>query len=96
LRISALGVVVRPGECRGRRLGRAIAHLQTQQRIDWRQVAQMYRRLVEGTGSPVVELNRAVAPALAQAGDSWAALSASAAPNSSACRCPPSRCPFVA
>jgi RNA polymerase sigma-70 factor (ECF subfamily) len=52
----------------------AIASLQTRERIDWPQVAEMYRRLVELTGSPVVELNRAVA--LAQAGDPAAALRA--------------------
>lgn len=50
----------------------AIASLQTAERIDWQQVAQMYRRLVELTASPVVELNRAVA--IAQAGDPAAAL----------------------
>jgi RNA polymerase sigma-70 factor, ECF subfamily len=49
-----------------------IASLQTRERIDWPQVAEMYRRLVELTGSPVVELNRAVA--VAQAGDPAAAL----------------------
>ena len=43
--------------------------------IDWPQVAEMYRRLAELTGSPVVELNRAVA--LAQAGDARAALARS-------------------
>ena len=52
----------------------AIASLQTRDRIDWPQVAELYRRLVELTGSPVVELNRAVA--LAQAGDPVAALGA--------------------
>ena len=51
-----------------------IASLQTRERIDWPQVAEMYRRLVELTGSPVVELNRAVA--LAQAGEPAAALRA--------------------
>jgi RNA polymerase sigma factor (sigma-70 family) len=50
----------------------AIASLQTRERIDWPQVAELYRRLVELTGSPVVELNHAVA--LAQAGDPIAAL----------------------
>ncbi len=50
----------------------AIASLQTRERIDWVQVAEMYRRLVDLTGSPVVELNRAAA--LAQAGDPTAAL----------------------
>ena len=49
-----------------------IASLQTRERIDWPQVAEMYRRLVGLTGSPVVELNRAVA--VAQAGDPAAAL----------------------
>jgi RNA polymerase sigma-70 factor (ECF subfamily) len=52
----------------------AIASLQTAEDIDWPQVAEMYRRLVELTGSPVVELNRAVA--VAQAGDPAAALRA--------------------
>jgi RNA polymerase sigma-70 factor, ECF subfamily len=52
----------------------AIASLQTRERIDWPQVAELYRRLVELTGSPVVELNRAAA--LAQAGDPAAALHA--------------------
>ena len=52
----------------------AIASLQTRERIDWPQVAELYRRLVELTGSPVVELNRAVA--VAQAGDVDAALRA--------------------
>jgi RNA polymerase sigma-70 factor (ECF subfamily) len=50
----------------------AIASLQTRERIDWPQVAELYRRLVALTGSAVVELNRAVA--LAQAGDPAAAL----------------------
>jgi len=52
----------------------AIASLQARDRIDWPQVAALYRRLVELTGSPVVELNRAVA--VAQAGDPVAALAA--------------------
>jgi RNA polymerase sigma-70 factor (ECF subfamily) len=52
----------------------AIASLQTRERIDWPQVAELYRRLVELTGSPVVELNYAVA--LAQAGEVAAALRA--------------------
>ncbi|WP_101790102.1 RNA polymerase sigma factor [Nonomuraea indica] len=51
-----------------------IASLQTHERINWRQVAELYRRLVELTGSPVVELNRAAA--IAQAGDPVAALRA--------------------
>ncbi|MGH8961887.1 MAG: RNA polymerase sigma factor, partial [Jatrophihabitantaceae bacterium] len=52
----------------------AIASLQTRERIDWPQVAELYRRLAELTGSGVVELNHAVA--LAQAGDPVAALRA--------------------
>jgi RNA polymerase sigma factor (sigma-70 family) len=52
----------------------AIASLQTAEPIDWPQVAELYRRLAELTGSPVVELNRAVA--VAQAGDPAAALHA--------------------
>jgi RNA polymerase sigma-70 factor (ECF subfamily) len=52
----------------------AIASLQTRERIDWPQVAELYRRLVDLTGSPVVELNRAAA--LAQAGEPAAALHA--------------------
>jgi RNA polymerase sigma-70 factor (ECF subfamily) len=52
----------------------AIASLQTAEQIDWPQVAELYRRLAELTGSAVVELNRAVA--LAQAGDPAAALRA--------------------
>ncbi|MCF6470988.1 sigma-70 family RNA polymerase sigma factor [Nonomuraea sp. MG754425] len=52
----------------------AIASLQARERIDWPQVAELYRRLVGLTGSAVVELNRAVA--VAQAGDPAAALRA--------------------
>ena len=52
----------------------AIASLQIAELIDWPQVAELYRRLAELTGSAVVELNRAVA--LAQAGDPAAALRA--------------------
>jgi RNA polymerase sigma-70 factor (ECF subfamily) len=50
----------------------AIASLQTEEPIDWRNVAALYRRLAELTGSPVVELNRAVA--LAEAGSVETAL----------------------
>jgi RNA polymerase sigma-70 factor (ECF subfamily) len=50
----------------------AIASLQTADPIDWPQVAQMYQRLVDLTGSSVVELNRAAA--LAQAGEPEVAL----------------------
>jgi RNA polymerase sigma-70 factor, ECF subfamily len=52
----------------------AIASLQAEERIDWPQVAGLYRRLAGLTGSAVVELNHAVA--LAQAGDPVAALRA--------------------
>lgn len=50
----------------------AIAALQTRERIDWPQVARLYGRLAGLTGSPVVELNRAVA--IAQAGAPHTAL----------------------
>jgi RNA polymerase sigma-70 factor (ECF subfamily) len=52
----------------------AIASLQTAEQIDWPQVAELYQRLADLTGSAVVELNRAVA--LAQAGDPAGALRA--------------------
>ncbi len=41
----------------------AIADLHTREPCDWRQIALLYRRLEELTGSPVVTLNRAVAVA---------------------------------
>jgi RNA polymerase sigma-70 factor, ECF subfamily len=44
----------------------AIASLQSENPIDWNHVAGLYGQLAQATGSPVVELNRAVA--LAQAG----------------------------
>jgi RNA polymerase sigma factor (sigma-70 family) len=44
----------------------AIASLQTEERIDWNEVAALYAQLAQITHSPVVELNRAVA--VAQAG----------------------------
>jgi RNA polymerase sigma factor (sigma-70 family) len=52
----------------------AIASLQAAEQIDWHQVAELYQRLAELTGSPVVELNHAAA--VAQAGDPAAALRA--------------------
>ncbi len=52
----------------------AIASLQTREQIDWPQVAELYRRLAELTGSQVVELNHAVA--IAEAGEPAAALRA--------------------
>ncbi len=39
----------------------AVASLQAEQPIDWRQVEALYRELASKTNSPVVELNRAVA-----------------------------------
>jgi RNA polymerase sigma factor (sigma-70 family) len=50
----------------------AIASLQAEDEIDWVQVAELYQRLAQLTGSAVVELNRAVA--LAQAGATERAL----------------------
>jgi RNA polymerase sigma-70 factor (ECF subfamily) len=50
----------------------AIASVQTDDPVDWREVAALYDKLVEITRSPVVELNRAVA--VAQAGDAARAL----------------------
>jgi RNA polymerase sigma-70 factor (ECF subfamily) len=51
-----------------------IASLQTRERINWPEVADMYRRLSDLTDSPVVKLNRAVA--LAEAGNPAGALRA--------------------
>jgi RNA polymerase sigma factor (sigma-70 family) len=51
-----------------------IASMQTRESIDWPRIAQLYGILAALTGSPVVELNRAVA--VAQAGDPAAALQA--------------------
>jgi RNA polymerase sigma-70 factor (ECF subfamily) len=45
----------------------AIASLQADDSVDWAEVATLYGKLARLTGSPVVELNRAVA--LAEAGD---------------------------
>jgi RNA polymerase sigma-70 factor, ECF subfamily len=41
----------------------AIASLQTEERLDWPQIAALYGELARATGSAVVELNRAVAVA---------------------------------
>ena len=41
----------------------AIASLQAEEQLDWPQIAVLYTRLAERTGSPVVRLNRAVAVA---------------------------------
>jgi RNA polymerase sigma-70 factor, ECF subfamily len=43
----------------------AIASLHTEAETDWREIALLYSRLLDFTPSPVVELNRAVAVALA-------------------------------
>jgi RNA polymerase sigma-70 factor, ECF subfamily len=51
----------------------AIAVLHVDQSQDWPQIAALYGELARLTGSPVVELNRAVA--VAEAGDAQAALS---------------------
>jgi RNA polymerase sigma-70 factor (ECF subfamily) len=50
----------------------AIAVLQTGDPVDWAQVAALYAELGERTGSPVVQLNRAVA--IAEGGDPGGAL----------------------
>ncbi|MBV9919161.1 MAG: sigma-70 family RNA polymerase sigma factor [Solirubrobacterales bacterium] len=50
----------------------AIASLQSESEIDWRQIAALYEQLVRLTSSPVVELNRAVA--VAETGATEAAL----------------------
>jgi RNA polymerase sigma-70 factor (ECF subfamily) len=60
---------------RGRRqyvLQAAIASLQVEEHVDWGEVAVLYAQLSELTGSPVVELNRAVA--IAEAGSPERAL----------------------
>jgi RNA polymerase sigma-70 factor, ECF subfamily len=44
----------------------AIAALHTEERRDWAQIAALYAELARVTGSPVVELNRAIAIAEAQ------------------------------
>jgi RNA polymerase sigma-70 factor (ECF subfamily) len=50
----------------------AIASLQAEEAIDWREVSRLYEELARLTRSPVVELNRAVA--VAEAGSPEAAL----------------------
>jgi RNA polymerase sigma-70 factor (ECF subfamily) len=44
----------------------AIAALHTEPETDWAQIAALYTQLARQTGSPVVELNRAVAVAMAE------------------------------
>jgi RNA polymerase sigma-70 factor (ECF subfamily) len=52
----------------------AIASLHTEEPRDWPQIAALYGRLVELTGSPVVELNRAVAVAESDGPDAGLAI----------------------
>jgi RNA polymerase sigma-70 factor, ECF subfamily len=52
----------------------AVGELHTQDETDWAQIALLYSRLLELTPSPVVELNRAVAVALAHGVDDGLAL----------------------
>jgi RNA polymerase sigma-70 factor, ECF subfamily len=61
-----------PGRARPYTLQAAIAALHTEESQDWPQIAGLYRELARLTGSPVAELNRAVA--IAEAGDVEAAL----------------------
>ena len=76
-RIEQGRAAARPGarRCAGAAayvLQAAIASLQAEAEIDWPQVAALYGELARVTGSPVVELNRAVA--VAQTGAAEAAL----------------------
>ncbi len=52
----------------------AIASLHTEEETDWRQIALLYSRLLDFTSSPVVELNRAVAVAMAHGPEEGLAL----------------------
>ena len=52
----------------------AIAALHTEDSTDWREIAALYARLAELTPSPVVELNRAVAVAMADGPEAGLAL----------------------
>ena len=52
----------------------AIAALHTEPETDWRQIALLYSRLLDFTPSPVVELNRAVAVAMAHGPEEGLAL----------------------
>jgi RNA polymerase sigma-70 factor (ECF subfamily) len=52
----------------------AIADLHLQQPRDWHQIAALYGKLAQRTGSPVVELNRAVAIAELDGPDAGLAL----------------------
>ncbi len=52
----------------------AIASLHTEEETDWREIALLYSRLHDFTPSPVVELNRAVAVAMAHGAEEGLAL----------------------
>jgi RNA polymerase sigma-70 factor (ECF subfamily) len=52
----------------------AIAALHTEDPVDWPQIAALYRELARRTGSPVVELNRAVAVAEAEGAEAALAI----------------------
>jgi RNA polymerase sigma-70 factor (ECF subfamily) len=52
----------------------AIAALHTEDSTDWREIAALYSRLAQLTPSPVVELNRAVAVAMAEGPEAGLAL----------------------
>ena len=52
----------------------AIASLHAEPETDWRQIALLYSRLLDFTPSPVVELNRAVAVAMAHGPEAGLAL----------------------
>jgi RNA polymerase sigma-70 factor, ECF subfamily len=52
-----------PGEAGPYVIQAAIASLQAEEQLDWPQIAVLYTKLADRTGSPVVRLNRAVAVA---------------------------------
>jgi RNA polymerase sigma-70 factor (ECF subfamily) len=59
----------------------AIASLHAEDEADWPQIAELYGRLAELSPSPVVELNRAVAVAMADGPDAGLALVDGLAPE---------------
>ncbi len=67
----------------------AIASLQAEPEIDWREVAALYGELGRATGSPVVELNRAVAVAEAGAPAGGARRSSSGSISTATATCTP-------
>ena len=69
----------RPGPRAARAAGRTSSRRRSRRctwtsRIDWPQIAALYGELVRLTGSPVVELNRAIAVAEAEGTDAGLAL----------------------